>query len=31
MSDIYSAFANSIKQGDIQVKAEPKALFNMFS
>lgn len=31
MSDIYSTFANSLKQGDIQVKAEPKALFGLLS
>eukprot|EP00347_Sterkiella_histriomuscorum_P017023 403350952 len=31
MNDIYGAFANAYNQGDIQVKADPKKIFNIFS
>ena len=31
MNDIYGAFANAYKSGDIQIKADPKRVFNLFN
>jgi len=31
MNDIYGAFANAYKSGDIQIKADPKKMFNLFN